>query len=708
MSQETGARICLVTTEILGVTRTGGIATMLSALADLLVAEGHAVTVLCVNGPRAMDGTFADWVAHYRRRGVTLAALPAPGTDPLAPVMAGVWVRGTLARRWAVLAWLAARRFDLVHFNDWGGDALLCGRARRQGLALGTTRLVLGLHGASDWTLIGNDTPLDDLTRLIQIEMERAAPSLMDAVWAPGPFMPGWLARRGAPVPGVRILPQLVPDPGPRRPSRPATPVTELVLFGRLEDRKGLPVLFDALDRLTTAPGPHPTRVTFLGRAATVHGEPAGRVIARRAAAWPWPVSVLDTLDRDAALTRLQAPGCLALVLAPMENSPLTLHECLALGVPVLASATGGIPDLIAPEDRDRVLVPYAAPALAARLSAVLGTPFAPARPAAEAAAAAAAWRAWHRALLARPAALHGPQTHAPALFPVQAPANRACAAWAAALARVEDTEGPVCLLTDADHLDPDALPTVAAILVRTGADLLAPGWHEGTPPRLRLCLDSVPASACAVNLVAGPGLVLGPRARRVAVRDWDPDSGLWGLVALCVAAGLRHEAAPVSVLTRAPVWRDPSAALARAPRLWAGPAAARDADLLAATLAGTLAQTDPASNAQRGDAGTADPWRPAARRDRRRARALWRSWPWRMTRPLRNRRRRRHGLAPEPAEPPPLTAPGTASAVLWEILVSRSWALTAAPRAVASLLRRLRGSLRHAAGCIRSGRMDS
>ncbi|WP_170294698.1 glycosyltransferase [Roseospira navarrensis] len=683
----TPARVCLVTTEILGLTRTGGIGTVNAALADLLVGMGHEVTVLCLNGRRAMDGPFDRWVAHYRARGVALVPLPPPD----GPGLDGLWAEPSMARRWQVLHWLAAQRFDLVHFTDWGGEAALCGRARAQGVALRRTRLVLGLHGGAAWAMAGNDALPDSLARLVQIELEWAAPALMDAVWSPSAFMPRWLADQGAAAPQARLMPQPMPDPGPPRPPDAETaPVRDLVLFGRLEDRKGVAVLLDALDRMAARAArdpdaPRPARVTCLGRAARVLGEPARRVIARRAARWPWPVSVLDTLDRAAALEYLRGPGRMALILAPAENCPLTLHECLALRVPVLASATGGIPDLIAPEDHGRVLVPYEAAALADRLGAVLGRPMAPARAARDPAATAAVWRTWHEALLAAPAERAEPAVPPSPIAPLIAPDDRPASVWKATLTSAP--AGAVCLLTDADRLAPEALTLLGDVLARTGADLLAPACAAAD--RTRPCLDSVPASAQAAPLVAGPGLVLGPRARGVAARAWNPDTGLWGLVAVCMAADLRHEAVPAVLLRRDSPWREPPAARARASTLWAAVLPAQRVALTAALLAGLHGEQDtPGPRA-------ADPVRRAARRDRRRARALWRSWPWRITRPLRAPRRRWAGLPPEPAEPPPLMAPGAASDVLWGALLSHSWALAGWTRRPARRVRRLLARLR-------------
>jgi hypothetical protein len=275
---------------------------------------------------------------------------------------------------------------------------------------------------------------------------------------------------------------------------------------------------------------------------------------------------------------------------------------------------------------------------------------------------------------------------------------------WKHLLEASDPEEGAVCLLTDVDGLRPDALSDLAAVMARAGADVLAPGWSEGGDGdgggRARLCLDGAPASACVVNVVAGPGLVLGPRARAVAVRDWDPASGLWGLMAHCEAAGLMCRAIPLTAVERASPWRDPETARALASRLWAGLARADRAELIALLASGLAARCD-----SDGGMGVGAAARRVARRDRRRARALWRSWPWRWTRPLRNITRARQGLAPEPPEPPLLTAPGDASAVLYGMLVSTSWALMAGPRLVVAIVCVAWCRL---SGCVRRPRVDS
>src|SRR5262249_35724870 len=67
-------------------------------------------------------------------------------------------------------------------------------------------------------------------------------------------------------------------------------------------------------------------------------------------------VSFETELDQRKALTRLSRPGTLAVMPTLRDNSPNTVYECLEHGMPFLASDVGGIPGLIAPDERGHVL----------------------------------------------------------------------------------------------------------------------------------------------------------------------------------------------------------------------------------------------------------------------------------------------------------------------------------------------------------------
>jgi len=136
----------------------------------------------------------------------------------------------------------------------------------------------------------------------------------------------------------------------------PAVPVVGY--FGRLERGKGVDVLVDAATRLH---GKLPaTAFLFVGEG------PLGETLMARAAAAGLPARFTGQRDDVAALLRL----CAVVVLPSRQEAfGRILIEAMAAGVPVVATAVGGIPEvcvdgvtglLVPPEDPDALAVAIA------------------------------------------------------------------------------------------------------------------------------------------------------------------------------------------------------------------------------------------------------------------------------------------------------------------------------------------------------------
>jgi Glycosyl transferase family 2/Glycosyl transferases group 1 len=99
-------------------------------------------------------------------------------------------------------------------------------------------------------------------------------------------------------------------------------------------------------------------------------------------------------LDQPEALARLARPGTLAVMPSFAETFGNTVRECLDYGIPFVASDAAAICELIAPEDRPRVLFEPTARGVEAALRQALAGPEAvrPARAAFDAADSFAAW----------------------------------------------------------------------------------------------------------------------------------------------------------------------------------------------------------------------------------------------------------------------------------------------------------------------------
>ncbi|RME05927.1 MAG: glycosyltransferase family 1 protein [Deltaproteobacteria bacterium] len=172
---------------------------------------------------------------------------------------------------------------------------------------------------------------------------------------------------------GVTCVPYgLPPDPLLVRPrsSPPPSPSQEVLFVGRDALRKGLPLLFEALDRLLRegTPGIEGVHLTVIGREY-----PHSRLFLRLAAVG-LPVTFLGGLSRQEVIEHLRHAALLVLP-AHTEAFGIVLLEAMALGVPIVTTRAGGIPDVVVPGESALLVPPGDAAALARAIERVLTSP---------------------------------------------------------------------------------------------------------------------------------------------------------------------------------------------------------------------------------------------------------------------------------------------------------------------------------------------
>jgi glycosyltransferase involved in cell wall biosynthesis len=378
----TPRRITVVATEVLGRPGTGGAGTADSLLAIALARHGHEVQLLVGSG-RAVGPIGEEWQPEYDAAGVELRMLePIPGIRPsyLAPTL-------------EVYHALRERPPDVVIADDWRALAFSALQARRLGLSLQDTAFVAHCHGPSRVLAEFARKVPDRLARFGQEVAERASIGLADAVVSPSEWLLDWMRAHGWPVPDSARVIQYVRESAAlqQEPTRagPAENVRRIAFFGQLREGKGIRIFLEALGALE--PGSlDGVEVLFLGvDTKRWPAEHIASLVPASAAA----VHLHTTLDRNGALQELRTPGTLAVMPSLLDNAPNTVSECIELAVPFLAARTGGIPELVAEEDRGRVLFDPTASDLAAALQRVLGKEsFAAAHPARAARESLEAW----------------------------------------------------------------------------------------------------------------------------------------------------------------------------------------------------------------------------------------------------------------------------------------------------------------------------
>lgn len=354
VDEPTRPSVCIVTSELLGPFKNGGVGTSMTGLAHLLADDGLATTVLYTGAIWQPDVRLEPWVRHYAARGIELIALSIDETKTID----GSLKEMGFVTPWLVYQRLRGRHFDVIHFNDCCGEGSLALAAKALGIAFRDSLLAVALHSPSRWVFDLNHV-LPAMRACAAFDYaERLSLACADLLWSPSRYLLDWVVSRGFELPQQTciqqyVMPQATAQDVPR--GRTAPP-KEIVFFGRLEERKGLRLFCNAVHEMADELARRGIGVTFLGKPERCAGMPSLEYIAKRAATWRFPVSTLTDLGQAEALQSLRGGEKLAVMASPFDNSPCTIYEALDAGIPFLAARTGGIPELVDPRDGDRVL----------------------------------------------------------------------------------------------------------------------------------------------------------------------------------------------------------------------------------------------------------------------------------------------------------------------------------------------------------------
>lgn len=348
------ARIVLVTAQT-----TGGIGRHVSSLLPELIARGARVEVAA---PRATGGLGAE-AAGTPFWPVEIPRLPSP--------MPAVSALRDLRR--------ALEGADLVHAHGVRAGLAAGAAGRSDAVA----HLVVTIHNAvfeSGPTRRSAETVAHRMLAMLAERRICVSEDLARAARAAAPAKAG----------DVLLIPvgadASAPDPADVaavRASFDLAPGQQLIAaVGRLDPQKGFDILVEAVSRLTAQPTPlvvicgeGPARADLESRIRTCGVGHCVRLLGNR---------------RDAkAVIAAADVFCMP---SRWEGSPLALHEALAAGRPIVASAAGGIPDHLAFGEAGLLVPPEDPAALASALGHLLADDALAARLGQRALQAAASW----------------------------------------------------------------------------------------------------------------------------------------------------------------------------------------------------------------------------------------------------------------------------------------------------------------------------
>ncbi len=323
----------------------GGPASHAPALADFLAARGHGVEVVTTAdaepAARAYPVRWAPRRSRFRHVRAAELVRAAAGT-------ADVVYATSMIRRAAVAARLARRPLVVKLVSDEVFE-----RATRSGAYAGTLDEFQHRSGGAR-------------TRALRAARNAALGSARH-VFCPSAYLRDVALGWGLDPGRVSVL----PNPAPEVPALPSRETLRnelgldgdvLVFAGRLGPQKNLGMALDALAAVEgvslVVAGDGPERAALERRAADLG-------LAAR-------VRFLGSVPRERVLRLFRAADA-SLLPSAWENFPHTVVEALAVGCPVIATAVGGVPEVVRDGDNGLLVPPRDSAALATAIAGFFG-----------------------------------------------------------------------------------------------------------------------------------------------------------------------------------------------------------------------------------------------------------------------------------------------------------------------------------------------
>jgi glycosyltransferase involved in cell wall biosynthesis len=342
---------CIVTPDFIGPIKNGGIGTACYELASFLSGDLGAKVTILFTGPM-INNDARHWKAHYAStKGWSFVWL-----DDESPQKGGLsFYNNTpwfVERARRIDVWLRDRVFDQIHFQEWQANGFCAAQAKEQGIAHLQTFITCTVHSPHQWINEGARAfPTKGIEDLLQHYCERYSACKADLTVFPSRHMLEWAQSKKWTPQSFCIAPYVYQTTASQSQRRDdVRPIEELCFFGRLESRKGLELYLSALEVVINTKGTRfLPRLSFLGKVGVVNGMNAKDYLEEFARKHDLKINVLTSFDAASAIAYLGSDaGRVAVTPSLVDNLPYTVIECVEKNIPILASAVGGIPEIIA------------------------------------------------------------------------------------------------------------------------------------------------------------------------------------------------------------------------------------------------------------------------------------------------------------------------------------------------------------------------
>jgi len=273
-----------------------------------------------------------------------------------------------------------------AEFHEMFGFGFLSAKARRAGLLGSNISIAVTMHSGHEWIYDANNALLDQSSREFQRIASREQQSFADACLSmyPSDSLYGFVRGYGWPTKNAIKLPYFIPLHQVSHGKQPVSPTnhTEVIFFGRLEERKGLVEFLDAICEL-----PESTlsdiKVSFLGKSIQLFSSELGRLtssnyIAKRLGRIVSYRIHSDLSSFEAIAYVKSSPRAVVCLASHSDNFPNAALEVGQIPVNLVVSDTTGFRQTLALVERQAAISWFQAgssDSLKIQLQKAIGTP---------------------------------------------------------------------------------------------------------------------------------------------------------------------------------------------------------------------------------------------------------------------------------------------------------------------------------------------
>lgn len=407
------SKILIVTPDIEGPIRNGGIGTAFTSLSNLIASTDHQIDVLYTySHSEIKNKPLKYWEKIYKNHRINFIPLPSPEDLHVdSPYFRN--------KSYLVYHWLKQNnQYNTIIGCEWQANLYYTLLAKKQGLNFLNTKFIINTHGATLWADEGNYQLPYGQDNIELYFMEQKTVEMADEVISPSQYLINWMESKKWQLPNqTQVILNCEPFPlkEPEEKEKTSSKLLdknvksenedknkiELVFFGRLETRKGLDIFLKSLEALTFEQLQSISKITFLGKMVNIHNIDSVTYINNKITRIeeqiyqkidPTQLQQLQPTGKNKKLStitdtdeektnskytklnlqkkiqiltdynRLQAheyikhKNVLVIIPSLVENSPYTVYECLMNNINFIASDIGGIPELIKEEQRKHIL----------------------------------------------------------------------------------------------------------------------------------------------------------------------------------------------------------------------------------------------------------------------------------------------------------------------------------------------------------------